>query len=469
MRPSFRRLLVAAVAVAALHAAPVAASDLTWTPHVVRMADGSEMAAERGVFTVPENRDDPASRHIEIAFVRLKSTAQRPGAPIVYLAGGPGGSGIDVLSAPRGDMLRRLTAVADVIALDQRGTGQSNAIPPCAPEVALDPAHLTGEAITRQFREGFTQCLTFWREAGVDPAGYDLIDSAEDIEALRLTLGAERLNLLAISYGPQLGMTYMKRHPERVERAVYASPRGLDHTLRSPAAVDAFLNRVLDAETIAAMRRVHERLDREPVTVSVIPRGGTEAVEVGFDSFAVRFVTAFFFLNSKASLEQLPGFYQQMDQGDFTTAAGIVLSAGMTPMQGRFVAFRGMGEMMDISSNASPEGLGRWRAEAATALLGDAHNFPMPQAMGLGGLDIPDAYKHPLASDTPTMFIASTHDGRTPLEGLPSVTQGFSRAVVTRVENGGHNVFEQSVPLQEAIGAWLTDGTVPPEVIRLEP
>ena len=461
MTSPFRRLLAATVAVATLYAVPVAAADLTWAPYAVRLADGTEMAAERGVFTVPENRDDPASRRIEIAFVRLKSTAERPGAPIVYLAGGPGGSGIDILSTPRGAMLRRLTAVADVIALDQRGTGQSNAIPPCAPDIALDPAHLTGETIARQFRQGFTQCLTFWRGAGVDPAGYDLIDSADDIEALREALGAERLNLLAISYGPQLGMAYMKRHPDRVQRAVYASPRGLDHTLRSPAAVDAFLTRVLDSETIATMRRVHERLDREPVTVSVVPRGATDPVEVGFDSFAVRFVVAFFFLNAKSVIDQLPDLYRQMDAGDFSTVTGIMLQAGMTPMQGRFVAFRGMGEIMDISSNTTPEGLARWRQEAATALLGDAHNFPMPQAMGLGGLDIPDEYKHPLVSDTPTMFIASTHDGRTPLETIPAVMAGFSRATLTRVVGGGHNVFEQSEPLQAEIQRFLTDGTRP--------
>lgn len=467
MTSPFRRLLAATVAAATLYAVPAAASDLTWAPYVVRLADGSEMAAERGVFTVPENRDDPASRRIEIAFVRLKSTAARPGAPIVYLAGGPGGSGIDILSTPRGAMLKRLTAVADVIAFDQRGTGQSNAIPPCAPDIALDPAHLTGETITRQFREGFTHCLTFWREAGVDPAGYDLIDSAEDIEDLREALGVEQLNLLAISYGPQLGMTYMKRHPYRVERAVFASPRGLDGTLRSPAAVDAFFRRVLDAETIETMRRVHERLDREPVRVRVTPRGATEPVEVGFDSFAVRFIVAFFFLNAKSTLDQLPALYQAMDGGDFSTVGSMLLQAGMTPMQGRFVAFRGMGEIMDISSNASADGLARWRREAATALLGETHNFPMPQAIGLGGLDIPDDYKHPLVSDTPTMFIGSTHDGRTPMETLPWVMQGFSRATVTRVIGGGHNVFEQSEPLQAEIQRFLTDGTRPVEEIVL--
>ncbi len=50
--------------------------------------------AEFGTLFVPENRADPESNLIELAFVRFKSTAKNPGPPIVYLAGGPGGSGI---------------------------------------------------------------------------------------------------------------------------------------------------------------------------------------------------------------------------------------------------------------------------------------------------------------------------------------------------------------------------------------
>ncbi|MBS3820078.1 hypothetical protein KGY73_11340 [bacterium] len=49
--------------------------------------------AERGSFKVLENRSNPDSRPIKLTFVRFESTSDNPGAPIVYLAGGPGGSG----------------------------------------------------------------------------------------------------------------------------------------------------------------------------------------------------------------------------------------------------------------------------------------------------------------------------------------------------------------------------------------
>ena len=41
--------------------------------------------------TVPEDRRKPDGRKIELAYALLKSTAAKPGSPIVYLDGGPGG------------------------------------------------------------------------------------------------------------------------------------------------------------------------------------------------------------------------------------------------------------------------------------------------------------------------------------------------------------------------------------------
>ena len=49
---------------------------------------------EPGRFHVPLNRTDGFGDSLQLAFVRLPATTPDPGPPIVYLAGGPGGSGI---------------------------------------------------------------------------------------------------------------------------------------------------------------------------------------------------------------------------------------------------------------------------------------------------------------------------------------------------------------------------------------
>ena len=70
-------------------------------PYVFEAGGGTKVDAELGHLKVRENRSRKDSRTIELAFVRFKSTAKEPRPPIIYLAGGPGGSGIAAARGPR--------------------------------------------------------------------------------------------------------------------------------------------------------------------------------------------------------------------------------------------------------------------------------------------------------------------------------------------------------------------------------
>ena len=101
------------------------AGTLKIKPYSFENSKGEKTPAEFGTLLVPEKRSDPQSNLIELAFVRFRSTAQNPGPPIVYLAGGPGGSGIGAANGSRFPLFMALREIADVIAFDQRGTGYS--------------------------------------------------------------------------------------------------------------------------------------------------------------------------------------------------------------------------------------------------------------------------------------------------------------------------------------------------------
>jgi len=450
--------LIIAVASAAAAQSSMA---LTAEPIQVRMSDGSKLDTELDTLTVPELRGLPGGRQIPLRFVRLRSTAANPGHPIVYLAGGPGSSGISDLQGPRGAMLQRLRSVADVIVLDQRGTGKSNSIPACQPSETLDPMKLTEGEIMGYMHRQFGRCLTLWRDAGVDPRGYTLAESARDLEGIRLALGAPKLDLLGISYGPQLGMAYIKLFPNKTGRAVFASGRGLDQTVRMPAELDAFLTRVGGPKLVPLMRRVHARLDAHPATVTITSDKAPGPVTMRFDSFPIRYVASFFFMNDAAGAERLPELYRKMDAGDYSAFAEVIYARCLDPRQGRFTAYRGMGEIMDLSSNWSRERRRRWLAQNASSALGDAHNFPMPQGLGIDAtLDIPPNLKVPLKSNVPALFISGTHDGRLPLESQAVTMRGFRHGQQIVVERGGHNIFEQSKEVQDAVVRFLRDGTV---------
>jgi hypothetical protein len=71
--PSFLRRSLALLALA--FAAPaIAQPELRLEPFAFRLSDGTELAAERGWILVPEDRNDPESRRIELGFVRFRST-----------------------------------------------------------------------------------------------------------------------------------------------------------------------------------------------------------------------------------------------------------------------------------------------------------------------------------------------------------------------------------------------------------
>ncbi|MFI6742571.1 alpha/beta fold hydrolase [Nonomuraea sp. NPDC050451] len=67
-----------------------------------------------------------------------------------------------------------------------------------------------------------------------DVGGYTVARHVADLDAVRATIGADRVVLAGVSWGGQLVAAYLAAHPDRVARAVVASPG----TMWSPAFPD---------------------------------------------------------------------------------------------------------------------------------------------------------------------------------------------------------------------------------------
>lgn len=174
--------------------------------------NGEEVAAELGTFLVAENRNDPDSRQIPLRFVRFNSTSQNPGPPIVYLAGGPGGSGIDTARGSRFPLFMAMREFADVIAFDQRGTGMSGFEElDCDDPFELPFDQPVQRAEAASIVAGVTKgCIDRLRRNDIDVDAYNTAESAADLMDLRVFLGTEKLTLWGISYGSHLGLATMK-------------------------------------------------------------------------------------------------------------------------------------------------------------------------------------------------------------------------------------------------------------------
>lgn len=441
-------------------------------PYLFAARSGEEVDAFKGTFHVPENRANPRSREIAISYVRFPSTGEYPGPPIIYLAGGPGGSGVETARAWRFSLFMAMRDFGDVIALDQRGTGWSNHIPVCEANVGLP----LDQAILREdMEEGMAElangCAAFWEDAGVDLAGYNTLESARDIEALRTELGVEKVSLWGISYGSHLALATLKTMPRNIHKVVIASVEGLDQTVKLPARTDAYFERLqaaINADAEAAklfpdikdlMRRVHSRLEATPAAWE-ITSPNSEAASVAIGKVEMQILASSMISDPRLSKE-LPWLYLMAESGDFSEVGPIVYRY----IKAEPVLMRGMPEAMDVMSGIPPKRLELVSEQAEGALLGDMLNFPMPHMRGVFRFGaFGEDFWEPVVSDVPTLAFSGTLDGRTYPESAREALAGFSRLSHVVVRNGGHNLYMQGPQIAEAITSFMIGEAVPDEI-----
>ncbi|HUO84493.1 MAG TPA: alpha/beta hydrolase [Thermoanaerobaculia bacterium] len=458
---------------------PVVEGTLTRTPirfstteHAVRP---TVIDAEEGRLRVPERHADPDGRRIEVHFVRFTSTGDRPGPPIVYLAGGPGGSGTWSSSGDRFALFQQMRQVADVIAYDQRGTWGTEPYMVCPGTWSYPLDRPWEEETLRGVVAPFLkECAGHWGESA-DLSAYNTVESAEDLEALRVALGAEKLNLWGISYGTHLAMAYIRAHPDRVHRAVLAGIEGPDHTYKLPARIDTVLRRVDEAiradqrtqavapDFLGSLEKLVGQLEREPVTVRVEnpQTGEVVSVVVGAGDLRRAIYSA---LGEREDIELLLERGLPMLKGDFS---GLALLALQQRLGRRELV---MSLSMDCASGATEARREAIRSQQETALLGDQNVWLNAACSQWPAKDLGDAYRSPVEATVPVLFISGSLDVRTPQENAEDVLPGFPNGHHLVIEGGSHDddLFLSSPEIAETIAAFLR-GEQPRERIVLDP
>ena len=150
--------------------------------------------------------------------------------------------------------------VADVIALDQRGTGLSEPRLVC-PETLDYPLDRPGhrEEMLHLMTGKARSCAESFRSQGVDLSAYNTSESADDLESLRVALGAPKISLWSISYGTHLALAALRRHEKGIDRVILAGVEGPDHTAKLPGNIQK------------ALETVNELMKKDPAVRSKIP------------------------------------------------------------------------------------------------------------------------------------------------------------------------------------------------------
>ena len=423
--------------------------------------DGTEFEMTTGVVRVPEERTvgvASSKRTIDLAVIRVRRAGTTP-TPFahVILAGGPGDSGVEqVLGLARqgGRVFAELVS-GDVVGIDQRGTGRSV---PNLSSSALYPLPVDQPGSMEAWlpileRVSKDEAARF-RANGIVLEAYNTRESADDVEAVREALGYAQLTLWGRSYGSHLALATVARHPKIVDRLILVSPEGLDHTWKLPSQVDTVLERLESrgaGELVASLAEVLTRLRSQPVKVMTPHPLTGKPVEIALGAFDIQSAVARA-LGDPRSLVTLPVAISDMRKGDFQRVAQVaVLQRERTGVQSA------MKMMMDLSSGASTDRLARIEREAATALLGNAINFPaMYLSRAWGAVDLGNEFRRPVRSDAPTLIMVGDLDPRTPVENAREIATTLPRASVVTLENATHQFDLFGSPsIRELLGRFL--------------
>lgn len=455
------------------------AGNINFTPTTYTPSNGEAVEAERGTLWVPANRSKPDSGLYKLAFIRFKSTSDNPGTPIVYLAGGPGGSGIESARGGRFPLFMAMRAYGDVIAFDQRGTGISEP----RPIITLTRDYPLDEPVdfAAFMKPLITQTksqLDALEEDGLDLASFNTEENADDLNDLRIALGEDKISLWGISYGTHLGLSTIRRHGQHIHKAMLAGLEGPDQSIKLPSDQEALLEDLSERvkndpelgehipDLMKLLRSVLEDLEQNPVMVKAFDMNVRERVDVLIDQWSMQFAIASL-LGTTSSSRTIPQLVYNASQGDFMRVGNAALMARRASDRQLVMAL-----LMDCASGATEARLQHIALEADETLLGQTINFIFPEiCAACGDIDLGDDFRGPLTSDVRTLFISGTLDGRTSVANAEALIPGFSDSEHLIIEGAGHSdeLFLSSPEILKTIQEFMGDKPLSTNRIKLPP
>jgi len=178
--------------------------------------------------------------------------------PILFFAGGPGQSAIELAGVAE-RFTTRLGARRDLVLIDQRGTGHSAPlqcdVPTPDEQVALALDRSRQVAALDDCRAKLQKLP--WG----DLRFYTTSIAMADADAVRAALGAEQVDLIGVSYGTRAALEYLRVYPTRVRRAV----------LDGVAPPDMVLPESGDVDALAALQALFRDCAAEPACAAAHP------------------------------------------------------------------------------------------------------------------------------------------------------------------------------------------------------
>jgi pimeloyl-ACP methyl ester carboxylesterase len=152
----------------------------------------------------------------------------------------------------------RFTSDRDLVLVGYRGIDGSVRLD--CPEVASAvkfSTDLLGERSFRAYGDAYRACADRLTANGIDLTLYGLPQQVDDLEAARVALGYDRIDLLSQSAGTRTALIYAWRYPQRIHRSVMIGVNPPGHFLSDVKTLDEQISRyaaLCAADTSCRMR-----------------------------------------------------------------------------------------------------------------------------------------------------------------------------------------------------------------------
>ena len=397
--------------------------------------------ARCGTLSVPEDHSAPDGKQIELAWAVIPARVGNFAPdPVVFLAGGPGQSARDVAPSME-EALRNINRTRDLIFLDQRGTGGSNALT-CDFEGFDYLTEPDWDALNRQLRE----CMD---GNGADLRHYTTADGADDLERLRQHIGMEQLNLIGGSYGTRMAQVYLRRYPEQVRSIVIDGvvPTRLILGSEHAAKLDQSLEKLFTAcrsdeqcneqfpDLSAAFEELKGRYAEQPVTISLThPRTGV-AEELLFTDEMLASALRFLAYSPRAQM-MIPYLVHEAS----TTGRPERLASQAVMQTGQLTDAIAIGLNYAVGCS---EDWPHWPADHddSGTLLGNSMRDLYAQVCAWWPANpVGRDFHQPFESDVPILILSGELDPVTPPEYGDEAARQFANSVHLIAEGRGHIV-----------------------------
>jgi pimeloyl-ACP methyl ester carboxylesterase len=406
---------------------------------------GIEREVLCGRIVAAENPDQPAGRTLEVHFAVVPAIARNAREdPVFVLAGGPGQAATRVAGTAM-SIFAELNARRDIVFIDQRGTGKSNAL-----ECPDNSTTLAATLDPSQQLERVRRCL---RELKADTRQYATWIAVRDFDAVRRTLGAERINLWGASYGTRAALEYLRQFPQHVRTVVLDGVAPPDMALPAAFAVDADaalagLVQACQVDADCRMRypdfaaRIQKLLQQASAGFDVTVRhplsGESQTLRVDRRLLS-SLLRVPLYVPSLAAV--LPYALAEAGTGDF--GALVALSAAVGTRMNENVAV-GM-HFAVICAEDMPRVTPARRAEASATRFGTAFaDLYTDACAAVATRPVPDAFYEIDKVDVPVLVLSGGLDPATPPRHGAAVADRLGHARHVVAPNLGHGISAQS-------------------------